>query len=107
LRVGAKWSNGDPVTAQDFIASWQRMLTPSLAAENADRLYLLQGAEAFHKGVTEDFGQVGVSAPNTRTLRVTLEHPTPYFLASLVHPAWMPVPLKTIAAHGDPYARGN
>src|SRR5262249_46598209 len=50
LRDDAKWSNGQPVTAQDFLASWRRMLTPSLGAENAGMLYVLLGAEAFHKG---------------------------------------------------------
>lgn len=107
LRPEAKWSNGEPVTAHDFVAAWRRMLTPSLAAENAGLLYVLQGAEAFHKGVAKDFAQVGAVAADARTLRVTLEHPTPYFLSLLTHPAWHPVPLATIAAHGDAYARGN
>jgi len=107
LRPEAKWSNGDALTAQDFIAAWQRILTPSLAAENAGLLYILQGAEAFHKGATKDFSQVGVTAPDAHTLRVTLEHPTPYFLSLLTHPAWYPVPLRVITAHGDPFTRGN
>src|SRR3954469_11297376 len=59
LRPDAKWSDGKPVTAQDFVASWQRALTPSLAAENAGMLYVVQGAEAFHKGANRDFSQVG------------------------------------------------
>jgi oligopeptide transport system substrate-binding protein len=107
LRPEARWSNGEPVTAADFIAAWRRVLVPSLAAENAGLLYVMQGAEAFHKGATKDFAQVGVTAPDARTLRVTLEHPTPHFLSLLTHPAWFPVPLATIAANGDAYARGN
>lgn len=107
LRPEAKWSNGDPLTSADFIAAWQRILTPSLGAENAGMLYVVQGAEAFHKGATKSFSQVGVSAPDAHTLRVTLEHPTPYFLSLLTHPAWHPVPLKVIAEKGDVYARGN
>ena len=106
LRPEAKWSDGKPVTAQDFVASWRRMLTPALAAENAGMLYVVQGAEAFHKAATKDFAQVGVTAPDAHTLRVTLEHPTVHFLSLLTHPAWSPVPLHAITPHGDAYARG-
>jgi oligopeptide transport system substrate-binding protein len=107
LRESAKWSNGAPVTAQDFVASWQRMLTPSLGATNASLLYVVQGAEAFHKGVTTDFSQVGVTAVNARTLRVTLEHPTTYFLSLLTHTAFLPVPVTVIATSGPVAQRGN
>ena len=79
LRANAKWSNGDPVTARDFLGSWQRVLTPSLAADNAYLLYIVQNAEAFHKGQLTDFSQVGFSAPDDRTVRITLEHPAAYF----------------------------
>lgn len=107
LRPNARWSDGSPVTAEDFVASWRRILTPALAAENANLLYLLQGAEAFHKGVNRDFGNVGARALNPHTLRVTLEHATPYFLSMLTHPAWSPVPLATIAKYGSATDRGN
>ena len=107
LRANAKWSNGAPVTAPDFVASWQRILTPALAAENASLLYVLQGAQAFHRGATKDFSQVGVSAPDARTLRVTLEHATPYFLSLLTHPAWLPLNLASLAATGSASERGN
>ncbi len=107
LRAGAKWSNGTPVTAQDFVGSWRRILTPALGAANADLLHVLQGAEAFHRGLTKDFGSVGVTALDDRTLRVRLEHPAPYFLSLLTHPAWAPVPLSVIAAAGSATERGN
>jgi oligopeptide transport system substrate-binding protein len=106
LRPEAKWSDGRPVTARDFVDSWRRVLTPSLGAENAGLLYVLRGAEAFHKGATKDFDQVGVKAPNPHTLRVVLEHPTAYFLSLLTHPAWLPVPLAAITVHGNAYTRG-
>lgn len=107
LRPEAKWTDGLPVTASDFIASWRRVLTPSLAAENAGMLYVVQGAEAFHKGVAKDFSQVGVTTPNAQTLRVVLEHPTPYFLSLITHPVWLPVSLRAISAHGGAYTRGT
>jgi oligopeptide transport system substrate-binding protein len=107
LRSDARWSNGEPVTAGDFVAAWRRILSPSLGAANADLLYLLQGAEAYHKGATRDFTQVGANAADARTLRVTLEHPAPYFLSLLTHPAWAPVPLPVITANGAPDDRAN
>jgi oligopeptide transport system substrate-binding protein len=107
LRGDARWSDGHPVTARDFVFSWRRILTPSLAADNANLLYILQGAEAFHQGTERDFDQVGVRAIDAHTLRVTLEHPAPYFLSLLTHWAWDPVPKPTLAAEGPLYQRGN
>ena len=106
LRASAQWSNGQPVTAQDFIGSWHRMLSPKLGATNAGQLYLIQGAEAFNRGDT-DFSQVGLHAADARTLVVTLEHAAPYFLSLLSGPAWMPVHLPTIAQSGGIDQRGN
>lgn len=107
LRADARWSNGEPVTARDFLASWQRVLTPSLAADNASLLYIVQNAEAFNKGELADFSQVGFSAPDARTIRITLEHPASYFLSLLQHWVWWPVHLPTLEKHGSPYERGN
>lgn len=107
LRADARWSNGTPVTAQDFVASFRRVLTPELAADYAHMLYVLQGAEAYHKGTNRDFSLVGVSATSPRVLRLQLEHPAPYFLALLVNPVWRPVPLATIEQHGRWDQRGN
>ncbi|MCS6242447.1 MAG: peptide ABC transporter substrate-binding protein [Opitutus sp.] len=107
LRADAHWSNGEPVTARDFLASWQRVLTPSLAADNASLLYIVQNAEAFHKGALTDFTKVGFSAPDARTVRISLEHPASYFLSLLQHWVWWPVHLPTLHKSGDPYVRGN
>ncbi|MDO8538946.1 MAG: peptide ABC transporter substrate-binding protein [Opitutaceae bacterium] len=107
LRADAKWSNGTPVTAADFVASYRRILTPSLAADYANMLYILQGAEAYHKGANKDFSHVGVSAVDPRTLRLVLEHPASYFLALLVNPPWRPVPIAVLEQHGRSDQRGN
>jgi oligopeptide transport system substrate-binding protein len=107
LRAGVHWSDGTPLTAADFISSWRRVLTPSLAAPNASLLYVLQGAEAFAKGAEKDFATVGARALDARTVQVTLAQPTPYFLSLLSHPAWMPVPVAAIAASGAVAERGN
>jgi len=80
LRPGAKWSNGDPVTAHDFHWSWKRALSPELASEYSYMLWDLVGAEEFTKGTLRDFDQVGVKVLDDTTLRVTLKSAVPYFL---------------------------
>jgi oligopeptide transport system substrate-binding protein len=107
LRAEAKWSNGDPLTAQDCVDSWRRILTPSLGAEYAYFLYLLRGAEAFHQGATKDFSTVGVTARDAHTLVVTLAHPAPYFLQVLLNSPWRPIHVRSIAAVGDATQRGT
>jgi oligopeptide transport system substrate-binding protein len=100
LRPEAKWSNGAPVTAHDFVWAYQRLLTPSLGGEYAAMLYLLKGAEAFNKGETTDPQSIGAHALDPLTLRLTLVGPTPYFPSMLTHYAWFPVHPPTILAHG-------
>ena len=107
LRADAKWSNGDPVTAADFVASYRRILTPSLGAQGAPLLYVIQNAESFHKGVITDFAKVGVTALNDRTLRITLEHPVAHFLSMLNHTAFLPVHIASIEKTGSFAERGN
>ena len=107
LRPAARWSDGDPVTAQDFVASFRRILTPSLAADNAALFYVLLNAEAFNQGRLADFGQVGCSALDDHTLRLTLAHPAPYFLGLLTQMPFLPVPVATIAKYGPSDQRGN
>ncbi len=97
LRADAKWSDGRLVTATDFVRSYQRILTPTLAAEYAYQLYPLVGAEAFNKGTLADFAQVGAKALDDRTLQLTLNNRTPYLLEEMKHYAWFPVPVDTIA----------
>jgi oligopeptide transport system substrate-binding protein len=96
-----KWSNGDPVTAQDFIFSYKRMLTASFGAEYSENLFLLRGAEDYYNGKITDFGQVGVKALDDRTLRIELVGPTPYLLSLVQHDAWLPVNPRTILKFGN------
>jgi oligopeptide transport system substrate-binding protein len=106
IRDDARWSDGRPVTSEDFIASWRRILTSALGAFNASQLYIIQGAEAFNKGAG-DFSQVGLRAPDPHTLKVSLEHPAPWFLSVLSGPAWLPVPTDVIARSGGLSDRTN
>lgn len=101
LRPTAKWSNGDPLTARDFVASWRRVLAPALAAENAYLLYPLKNAAALNSGRLTDPATLGAEALDDRTLRLTLEHPTPYLPALTAQPVWFPVNPRVLAKFGD------
>jgi oligopeptide transport system substrate-binding protein len=107
LRANARWSNGEPVTAGDFVYSWQRILSPALGAEYASMLYVIRNAEDFHQGRIRDFGQVGVRALNPRTLEVTLAGPTPYFLNMLKHYSFFPVNPRVVERFGGMTNRQN
>lgn len=107
LRPQARWSNGEPLTSRDFIDSWKRVLTPSLASDNANLMYGVEGAEAYHKRRLSSFSEVGFTALDERTLRIQLAHPTPFFLSLLQHWVWWPVHLPTIASQGSIEERGN
>jgi oligopeptide transport system substrate-binding protein len=107
LRTNAKWSNGEPVTADDFVASFKRILTPSLGAEYSYLFFVIEQAEPFYKGKLSDFAQVGVTALDARTLQIKLEHPAPSFLSMLTLAPFMPVPLKVIEKLGASADRAN
>jgi len=98
LRAGLKWSNGDPVTAQDFEYAWKTSLSPELASANAYMLYCLKNGEAYatKKAAASD---VGVRARDERTLEVELERPTAYFLSLTAFHAYYPVHKKTAAGN--------
>jgi oligopeptide transport system substrate-binding protein len=107
LRANARWSNGDAVTAQDFAWSWWRALQPELGNQYAYMYYPIRNAEAYATGRLKDFSQVGVEAVDARTLKVTLTHPTPYFLQLLDHYSMFPVHRPTIEKFGAPAERGT
>ena len=83
LRKNATWSNGDTVSANDFVYAWKRVLLPSLGSKYPDMLYDIVNAEEFNKGKIVDFSKVGVKALDRNTLQVKLKNPAPYFLESV------------------------
>ncbi len=102
IRDDVKWSNGDPVTAQDFEFAWKRLLDPELASDYAYQLYYLKNAEAYNAGegnLTAD--DVGVKAADDKTLEVTLENPTPYFQGLTAFYSLYPVHKATVEANPD------
>lgn len=101
LRDNAAWSNGQPVTAEDFVWSWRRALTPALGNLYAYMMYYVKNAEAYNTGEITDFDLVGIHALDAKTLEVTLASPTPFFLQLLDHHSYYPLPRATIEKHGD------
>lgn len=100
LRDGIKWSNGDPVTAQDFEFSWKRALDPELAADYAYQLYYILGGEAYNTG-EGSVDDVGVKALSDTELEVKLEVPTGYFLELTAFYTYYPVNKAVVEANPD------
>jgi oligopeptide transport system substrate-binding protein len=96
-----------PVTAQDFVYAYQRLLSPALAADYGEMLYPLKNAAAFNKGELNDFAKVGVKAVDDLTLELTLNGPTPYLPGMLKHYTWFPVPRHLIERLGGMTDRSN
>ncbi|AVX03272.1 putative deoxycholate-binding periplasmic protein [Maritalea myrionectae] len=106
LRDNAKWSNGDPVTAGDFVYAWRRLANPETASEYAWYMDLMsvENAGAVLAG-EKDPSELGVEAVDDHTLRVKLAQPLPYFADMLVHTSTFPTHQATIEEHGDEWTR--
>ena len=102
LRKDAKWSNGDPVTAKDFVFAWQRLLDPKTAAEYAFIAFPIKNAEAVNKG-EKPVTELGVKAVDDLTLEVELEQAVPYFLNLVAFPSYYPLNEKFVKEKGDKY----
>ncbi len=107
LRPDGRWSNGAPVTADDFVFSFRRILTPGFAATYSYMLWPVKNAQAYNAGRLADFSQVGVKALDPLTLQITLEKPTPYLPSLASHTTWLPVPRATIEKFGRFDQRGT
>lgn len=100
LQPRGRWSNGDPVTAHDFVWSWRRALDPAMGNLYSYMLYPVQNAEAYATGKLQDPELLGVRALDDYTLEVTLAEPTPYFLQLLDHYSTFAVPRQVIERFG-------
>lgn len=108
LRANAKWSNGDPITSEDFLFAFRRALSPALGSQYTVLFSAVRGAEAFAAGKLTDFAAVGFAAPDSRTVVITLAQPTPYFLSIIsMNPVWYPVHRGTIEKLGRADQRGT
>ncbi len=128
LREGARWSNGDAVTAHDFVFSWRRALLPDTTSDYANFFWLIRGGRAFYDWRTEALAEyargearsveaslalleetyrvfeetVGVRALDDLTLEVQLEDPVPYFLDLCAFPVLYPVHAETVRSFERP-----
>lgn len=107
LRADATWSNGDPVTADDFVYSFRRLQDPATGAEYASMLYVVKNAEEVNTGKAKP-ETLGVRAIDPKTLEITLKAPTPYFLEMLTHQSCYPVHRGSIEKLGADWIKpGN
>jgi ABC-type oligopeptide transport system substrate-binding subunit len=97
----AKWSDGKPVTAHDFVYAWKRVLNPATASDYAHQLYYIKGAAAYNSGQQPDASGVAVTARDDHTLVVGLAHPTPFFLDLMPFFTYYPVRQDVIEAFGS------
>jgi oligopeptide transport system substrate-binding protein len=104
LRQDGAWTNGDPVTAADFVYSWKRTLSPELAADYAYQLYGIQGAQEYNaceKNCERLADQVGVTAVDDHTLEVKLTSPQPWFVGQSAHHSFLAVHPGTVEEFGE------
>lgn len=107
LHPDGRWSNGEPVTADDFVWSWRRVVDPATGASYGRMLAPVAHAEEIFAGQRppED---LGITALNETTIQIELADPTPYFLGLLAHPTTYPVYRPSVEAHGGDHVRpGN
>jgi len=101
LRPDAVWSDGTPLTADDFVYSFRRVLDPATASSYASSLFPILNAGDISARREKDLTKLGVTALDPHTLRITLVQATPWFLALLTIPTCMPVPRQAIEKWGD------
>lgn len=103
LRKEAKWSNGDPVTAHDYIFAWKRAIGGKNATENRYLYENIVNAEAVLQG-TGDIENIGVRALDEETIQIQLNRPMPYFTALLAVPAFFPLKENYVLENGEKFA---
>jgi oligopeptide transport system substrate-binding protein len=100
INPAAKWSNGDSMTAEDYVWSWRRALNPAMGNLYAYMLYPVKNAEAYATGKLENPDDLGLKALDKLTLQVTLNEPTPYFLQLMDHYSTFAVHRPTLEKFG-------
>lgn len=103
LREDAKWSNGEPVTAADYVFGWQRTVSAETGSEYAYLFAPVTNAEAITAG-EKDASELGIKAVSDYELEITLTTPTPYFQYLLAFPSFFPQSQAVVEDNGDQYA---
>jgi oligopeptide transport system substrate-binding protein len=109
LRKDAKWTNGQPVTADDVVWSWLRTISPQLGADYAYQFYGIQGAQEYNSCKPSASNQqcdalkskVGISAPDKSTVKITLTSPQPWFVQQMSHTSFIPVNKSAVTKYGE------
>lgn len=99
----ANWSDGKPVTAQDFVYAWMRVLDPKAGAKNPAMFYLIEGAEEHYASGGE--GDVAITATDDHTLTFTLKNRIPYMMQLLTYTNWFPVRQDVVEADPEGWTR--
>jgi len=105
LRADAVWTDGQPVVAQNFVDAFQRLFDPATAAEYAYLQFPIKNSSKIAAGEITDFSQLGVKAIDDKTLEITLEASTPYFLQALTHYTAYPIRKDIIEKFGDQWTQ--
>lgn len=100
----SQWSDGTPLTAEDFVYSFQRVLDPKTASEYASLLFVLKNGQAVNEGKLPP-SALGVKALDARTLQVVVEHPAPYLPEMAKHHVLYPVPRHVVEKDGDDWTK--
>ncbi|WP_282174099.1 peptide ABC transporter substrate-binding protein [Cytobacillus firmus] len=106
IREGAKWSNGDAVTAGDFEFAWKRLLNPDTGSSAAFLGYFIEGGEAYNNG-EGSADDVKVKAVDDKTFEVTLVSPQAYFLSVITNPAFFPINEKVATENPQWFAEAE
>ena len=106
LRPQLKWSNGEPLTARDFVYAWRRLLSPEQASPSAGLLLAtgINNAQSIYAGAL-DLDALGVEAESDQILKVTLERPVPYFLQLISQRPFVPVNERAITLFGKQWTQ--
>ncbi|MCO4319301.1 peptide ABC transporter substrate-binding protein [Phyllobacterium sp. 21LDTY02-6] len=104
LRANANWSDGSPVTAEDFVFSLRRIQDPKTAAGYANILYPIKNAAKINKGEAK-LEELGAKAIDAKTLEITLENPTPFFIELLSHQSALPVSKASFEKNGADFVK--
>ncbi len=105
LRPGLQWSDGSPLTADDFVYGIRRVVDPASQSASTFLAFPIKNAEEISEGKIKDTSQLGVEAVDAATLRFTLVRPTPYWVAAMSHPKFLPLKRASVEKYGADFTQ--